>query len=100
MSKTDSTVKNLSPGRSIARDLVARIADVVQNSATTGQPLELDPHRAQLFELFVMAEATGFLEEGAEVDLTCDGVARQLADRWNLAGAVGGQQFQPSTLPP
>ncbi len=100
MSNTNPAAENLSPGRSIARDLVTHIDDVLQSSSASGQPLELDPHRAQLFELFVMAEATGFLEEGAEVDLSCDGIARDLAARWDLAGNIGGQLSQPSSLPP
>src|SRR5262249_21258758 len=78
MPNPDPPAESLSPGKSLAHDLVARIDDVLQEAAATGQPIELDPPRSQLFELFVMAEATGFLEEGAEHDLTCDGVAREL----------------------
>ena len=100
MSNRDSVAENLSPGKVLARDLVGRIDDVLQGAAASGQPLELDPNRAQLFELFVMAEATGFLEEGAEEDLTCDGIARNLATRWNLSRDIGGQISQPSALPP
>jgi len=84
----------------LARDLVDRIADVLQTASTNSQPIELDPHRAALFELFVMAEATGFLVEGSEPDLSCDGVARELAARWDLAKSMPGGLSQPSSLPP
>jgi hypothetical protein len=77
-----------------------RIAEVLTVSLQDNQPIELDPHRGNLFELFVMAEATGFLEEGQEFDLTCDGVARELASRWDLAKKMGESAAQPSSLPP
>ncbi|MBI3861965.1 MAG: hypothetical protein HY290_08710 [Planctomycetia bacterium] len=89
-----------SPGATLVRDLVDQISDVLQASHEQHQPIELDPHRARLFELFVMAEATGFLEEGGQFDLSCDGVARELAARWNLASSLGGGISQPSSLPP
>jgi hypothetical protein len=102
MPKHESVAEKLSPGKALAHDLVNRIDDVLQGAAASGQPIELDPNRARLFELFVMAEATGFLEEEAEHDLTCDGVARDLAARWNLSREMGGQPqpAQPSSLPP
>ncbi len=100
MPKRDSVAENLSPGKALAHDLVSRIDDVLQGAAASGQPIELDPNRTRLFELFVMAEATGFLEEGAEHDLTCDGVARDLAARWNLSRELGGPPTSPSSLPP
>ena len=100
MTKSDPAAESLSPGKALAHDLVARIDDVLQEAAASGQPIELDPSRSRLFELFVMAEATGFLDEGAEYDLTCDGVARELAARWNLSHDLGGKLTQPSALPP
>jgi hypothetical protein len=100
MTRPDPAAESLSPGKALAHDLVARIDDVLQEAAASGHPIELDPARSRLFELFVMAEATGFLEEGAEHDLTCDGVARELAVRWNLSHDLGGKLTQPSALPP
>ncbi|MGE5194639.1 MAG: hypothetical protein ACM3U2_19275 [Deltaproteobacteria bacterium] len=100
MSKPDQAAENLSPGKALAHELVGRIDDVLQAAVASGQPLELDPPRSQLFELFVMAEAAGFLEEGAEHDLTCDGVAREVAARWHLSRDMGGQFKPPSSLPP
>lgn len=94
-----SAPKN-SPGAALARDLIDKIDEIVQCAAASGQPLELDPQRAQLFEMFVMADAAGFLEEGAEQDLSCDGIARVLADRWDLARNLGGALPPPNTLEP
>jgi hypothetical protein len=100
MPKPDFAAKMNTPGRALAHDLVERIDDILQGARASGQPIELDPHRSRLFELFVMAEATGFLKEGGEADLSCDGVARALADRWSLARNLGGELSQPSALPP
>jgi hypothetical protein len=100
MPKPDPAAANRSPGKALAEDLVVRIDEVLQGAAASGQPVELDPQRSRLFELFVMAEAAGFLEEGAGQDLTCDGVARELAARWHLSRDLGGQFRTPSSLPP
>jgi hypothetical protein len=100
MPRPDQIAEPLSPGKALADNLVNRVNEVLQNAADSGQPIELDPHRARLFELFVMSEAAGFLEEAAEHDLSCDGIARELAERWNLARNLGGDVSQPSTLPP
>lgn len=100
MPNADPAAQNVSPGATLAHDLIDQIEDVLQSAAKQGQPIELDPHRARLFELFVMADATGFVQEGSEPDLSCDGVARDLAARWNLARNLGGGLSQPSSLPP
>ncbi len=100
MSNPNPSTTRVSPGRALANDLIGRVDEVLQCATASGQPIELDPQRSQLFELFVMAEATGFLVEGGEVDLSCDGVARELADRWNMARDLGGQPSPPGALAP
>ena len=60
----------------------------------------MDPHRAQLFELFVTADAAGLIDEDSEPDLTADGVARELSLRWNLATAAQMSVQRQSKLPP
>jgi len=100
MSKPDQIAKTISPGKALAHDLIDRIDDLLQRATASGQPIEIDPHRSQMFELFVMSEATGFLEEGAAEDLSCDGIARDLADRWNLARNLAGGLSQAASLPP
>jgi hypothetical protein len=89
-----------SPSATLVREILDQVAEVLASAFTNGQPIELEPHRPRLFELFVMAEATGFLEEGGEFDLSCDGIARELAARWNLARNLGSGISQPSSLPP
>ena len=101
MSKSDQVAQSRPPGKALAGDLIEHIDELLQCAKASGQPIELDPLRSQLFELFVMSEATGFLAEGAAEDLSCDGVARALADRWKLARHLGeGGLSQAPSLPP
>ena len=88
------------PSQTLAADLVDHIEELLLKSESAGQPMELDPQRSRLFELFVMADAAGFLVEDAQHDLSSDGIARTLASRWDLASAVGPAFTQPSKLPP
>jgi hypothetical protein len=88
-----------SPGTRLALDLIDRVEQLLRAAERAGQPLEIEPHRGRLFELFVMAEATGFLADPSENDLTCDGIGRELSSRWELAKSVGTGLSQPSSLP-
>lgn len=64
------------------------------------KPLEIDPFRGELFKLFVTAHGAGYTAEGAEPDLTADGVCRELALRWGLTMAARDAVAQQSRLPP
>jgi hypothetical protein len=89
-----------SPGAALAEDIVDRVEELLLAVEQAGTPLEVDPQRARLFELFVMADATGFLEDGSEPDLSCDGIGRELASRWDMAKHMGGGLNQADRLPP
>jgi hypothetical protein len=79
---------------SLARSILDQIELLVAEAEAAARPLELDPFRGRLFELFVMADAADLLREpedapsAAENDLTADGLCRALAARWNLADAA------------
>ncbi|HTI51607.1 MAG TPA: hypothetical protein VL475_11670 [Planctomycetaceae bacterium] len=101
MTHSHSTTSKSSPGAALAHDLVDQIEELLLTAQRAGEPIEIDPHRARLFELFVMADATGFLEEGGAIDLSCDGIGRDLSTRWDLAKAMGpGGLAQAASLPP
>ena len=91
--------ERLSPGETLAHDIINRIEELLLQAERAQGHMEVDPYRKQLFELFVMADATGFLEAGAQHDLSCDGVGRVLAQRWNLADGLAGLS-QPTKMPP
>ncbi len=72
----------------LAADIVNRIEALLVDAEQTTRPLEIDPYRGQLFELFVTVNAAGFLVAGGPNDLTADAISRQLAARWKLADAA------------
>lgn len=86
--------------QSLANEIVDQIESVLGEAEEKVRPLELDPYRSRLFELFVMADAAGFLTEGAEIDLTADEILRELAQRWGLATAAQQSFHEQRRLPP
>ena len=85
---------------SLASSIVQRVDDLIDEARQATKPLEIDPYRGQLFELFVTAEAAGFVAEDAENDLTADGLCRRLAERWQLADATRDSFEHQTKLPP
>ena len=87
----------------LADDLYDRIHDLLQDAERTNKPLEVDPFRARLFELFVLADAAGLTGDEADPDLSADGLCRELASRWGLREATvdafqGQRQMAPNQL--
>jgi hypothetical protein len=68
----------------LADDLLERIHGLLVDAERTTKPLEVEPFRARLFELFVLADAAGLTGDDADPDLSADGICRELADRWGL----------------
>ncbi|WP_232105610.1 hypothetical protein [Gimesia panareensis] len=89
-----------SASRDLAEDIVRRVANLVSEAEAATKPLELDPYRSQLFELFVMADAAGFVSEDAEIDLTADNLCRKLASLWDLTEATQDAMSSQSKIPP
>jgi hypothetical protein len=110
MPPSHTATRKVTPGAALAHDLVDRVEQLLLAAERAGQPIEIDPHRQGLFELFVLADAGGFLEEDAPHDLSCDGIARDLAARWDLAKGIGAKGIGakgggpslplPQSLPP
>jgi len=88
-----------STGHSLAGDIVDRVEKLLLEAEQAGKPLEIDPFRAQLFELFVMTDAAGYLEEDADEDISADGLCRALAERWGLADATRESFTNQTKLP-
>jgi hypothetical protein len=96
---TDPLSAASEPARLLAQDLIDRIEQLILQAEQEAVPLEVDPQRPRLFQMFAEAEAAGFLADGSPIDLTCDAIARHLADRWNLRD-LGQAIAQPTRLPP
>jgi hypothetical protein len=87
------------PARLLAQDLIDRIEQLILQAEQEAVPLEVDPQRPRLFQMFAEAAAAGFLSDESPIDLSCDAIARHLADRWNLRD-LGQAVSQPTRLPP
>lgn len=84
----------------LARNILQSLEGLLIEAEQQQRPLELEPYRGQLFELFVTAEAAGYLEEDSEPDLSADGICREIAARWGLADATREAISRQSKLPP
>jgi hypothetical protein len=84
----------------LAGGIVARVEALLLDAERNTKPLELEPFRGQLFELFVTAEAAGFLDEDADPDLSADGLCRALSQRWHLADVTKDSLAHQTKLPP
>lgn len=73
---------------SLIRTIVDRIQSVVEEAEEKTRPLEMEPYRGSLFELFVMADGAGLLDEAVDPNLTSDTIAKALSDRWQLRTAA------------
>lgn len=73
---------------SLREQLIRQIEAVLEDSVEKVRPLEIDPAREELFELFVTAHGAGFLEDEAEIDLTADELCKTLGQRWGLDQAA------------
>lgn len=69
---------------SLIENVIAQVQAIIEEAEENVRPLEMEPYRGRLFELFVVADGAGLLDESAERNLTSDEIARVLADRWDL----------------
>jgi|UniRef100_A0A7C4LKR0 hypothetical protein len=89
-----------SPRHTLAAQILDRIDQIVRQAHAETRPLEVEPYRSQLFELFVAADGAGATRAGADPDLTADGLCRALGERWGLAAAARGAFAEQTPLPP
>ena len=84
----------------LADEIVRRVEALIDEAERKTRPLEVDPYHGQLFELFVMAEGAGLIDENAQTDLTADGLCQILAGRWGLGDATRSSVQQNARLSP
>lgn len=74
--------------RSLQDEILFQIDRLITEAEENTRPLEIDPARGKLFELFVTAHGAGFLSEDAKIDLTADALCKKLAGLWGLDQAA------------
>ncbi len=72
----------------LATRILDRVEELILVAERETKPLELDPLRSDLFELFVTANGAGYTSEDSDPDLSADGLCRTLGMRWGLADAA------------
>jgi len=75
-------------GDALKKQMLDQIDAIIQASEERSRPLEVDPARNDLFELFVKAEQAGCVGEDAVPDLSADGICQSLAERWGLKSSA------------
>lgn len=88
------------PTQFLAADLLNRLDATILDAEQQTKPLELEPYRSQLFELFVIADASGLMRDGSEPDLSPEGLSRELGNRWGLTTAAQASQQQLNKMSP
>jgi len=96
----------------LAIHIVNGVERLVLDAIQTTKPLEIDPARSELFQLFVAAEEAGMIaddsnvgvfdgfdEESSVTDLSADSLCRLLARRWGLDMAAREAQALQTRLP-
>ncbi len=83
---------------SLIRTVIDRLQLIIEQAEAETKPLEMDPFRSQLFELFVMADGAAMLDDKLEPNLTSDSIAKILAERWQLRSAAVESMQQDSPL--
>jgi len=83
-----TTTSTTDPDVSLAGRILDQVEALILQSEREQKPLEVDPLRSRLFELFVTAEGAGYTADDATSDLSADGLCHVLSERWGLKTAA------------
>ena len=82
------------------KSIIDRVEAIVLASEEHHRPLEMEPARAELFDLFAAAAQAGAVSEESDPDLTADGLCQQLSLRWGLKNAAQAAANEQQPLNP
>lgn len=71
-----------------AERVIGQVEEVVLAAEAATRPLEVEPYRGRLFDVFVLAYRAGGMQPDAAIDLSADALCRELGARWGLANAA------------
>lgn len=83
---------------SLIQTVLNQIQTIIEEAENETRPLEMEPFRGRLFELFVIADGAGLLDEKVEPNLTSDEIAKILADRWQLRDSEAAAKLAAGNL--
>jgi hypothetical protein len=89
-------------GEQLVDTILRAIEELLREAAAEEKPLEVEPWRGRLFELFVTAHGAGYLEDDPdpEEDLSAETICREIGQRWGLTDAARESVVQQQKLPP
>lgn len=79
-------------------DVLDRVQAILEDAGSQSRPLEMEPFRSSLFELFVVADGAGLLDEEDPTGLSADNLTRMLGERWKLRTATAESIQQGAPL--
>ena len=107
---TESNGSTAAVQLAVAGDILNGMEMLLMEARESTQPLEVDPYRSRLFELFVTADGAQLVRDDREssladetadqTDLSADGICRSLARRWGLDMAARESTAAQSRLEP
>ena len=92
--------KSAPTDQTLVDDILNRVAELLDEVEQNSKPLEVDPYRSRLFELFVTAEGAGYLDEESTPSLCADNLCRELSQLWGLDIAAKESVAQQEKMSP
>lgn len=86
---------------SLKQTILTRLQQVISDAEQATRPLEIEPWRGKLFELFVTANGAGMTRDDSPIDLTASGICQELSAQWGLkdiATSDQGATFAPKDI--
>lgn len=94
-----SIMPSASSAQTLTHTIFDRLERLLHDAERQTKPLEVEPYRGQLFELFVTAHAAGKTRESSQGELAAEAVCREIALRWGLTMAARDAAAQQAPLP-
>lgn len=91
-------VSQANPEWRTRENILDQIDAILRSCEEAKRPLEVEPARGELFELFVSVESAGGLQEESPLNLSADGLCQSLAERWGLKNSTESWLRQNTNL--
>jgi hypothetical protein len=88
------------PTDEFRESIIDRVEAILCACEECHRPIEVEPARSDLFDLFALSEEAGGLAEGSSCDLTADALCQSLASRWGLKSAAQSWMERNTSIPP
>ncbi|MDB4679576.1 MAG: hypothetical protein P8M30_11830 [Planctomycetaceae bacterium] len=85
--------------RPLIHEILNQIEAVIIEAEEKTRPLEMQPYRSQLFDLFSTAHQNG-LTEDEEGPLAADAICKELGNRWGLSSSAQNSVTENASIPP